>query len=218
MHLPPHSKRLTGPSEHLRVRCRTGQRAAATALLGHRHPLTIVLGRLETITTLLLVVAGVHALGLLLWGWGDSRGAALAIGALALEAVLGCRLVLMLETRRALCLELVAEGHERLPLAVGRERLSDQRHQARLAQSVARLAHPDPLDGPPFTARPPIDRRIVSDIAGQLDEIVDRLRTQQVAPPAVALVEQLISSPTSPLYGSDAERLRRELGRVRYLG
>ena len=167
------------------------------------------------------MVAGVHALGMVLWGWGDSHGAALAIGALALEAVLGCRLVLTLETRRALCLELIAEGHERLPLVAvesERERLSDRRHQARLAQSVARLAHPDPLDGPPFTARPPIDRRIVSEIAGQLDEIVDRLRTQQVAPPAVALVEQLISSPTSPLYGSDAERLRRELGRVRYLG
>jgi hypothetical protein len=58
---------------------------------------------------------------------------------------------------------------------------------------------------------------MVSELAGQLDEIVDRLRAEQVAPRAVALVEQLISSPTSPLYGSDAEQLRRELGRVRYL-
>jgi hypothetical protein len=68
--------------------------AAAASLIGLQHPLTEVLGRLETSAEALRVVAAMHALGLLLQNF--AAGAALTVGSLALAALIGCRLALLI--------------------------------------------------------------------------------------------------------------------------
>jgi hypothetical protein len=94
--------------------------------------------------------------------------------------------------------------------------LSDPEHRAHLAQSIERLAHRPAPSGLQPAAFPPVDARVIRPLAGKLEELARQLREEHVAPRAVALAEQLISQPTSPLYGSDGDLLRRELGRVRY--
>ncbi len=48
-------------------------------------------------------------------------------------------------------------------------------------------------------------------------ELAQQLPRDDVSIRGVALLELLISSPMSALYGREPERLKREVGRVRYL-
>ena len=164
------------------------------------------------------VVAALHMLGLSLWWMQAPAGASLVMGSGALALVLGCRMMWLLASRREVCLELIATGHESLPLAAvvrERDRLANPKHQAHLARSIERLARPQ-TTGRQAAALAPVDAGVMRSLAGQLEELARHLREEHVAPRAVALAEQLISRPTSPLYGSQADLLRRELGRVRY--
>ena len=97
------------------------ERLAASGLLGEDHPLVGVLRRLETVVEQLLVVAAVHSIGLVLWSEGSPLGAAVAIGALLVEIVLGCRLALLIQSRRDLCLGIIVAGRECVSLVVVRE-------------------------------------------------------------------------------------------------
>ena len=76
---------------------------------------------------------------------------------------------------------------------------------------------PDPVCSVLYTARPIVYARVVNAVAAELDELVRVLRNGEVSCRSVAIVVELISSPMSPLYGTDADELRRALGRARYL-
>ena len=164
------------------------------------------------------VVAALHILGLSLWWMQAPAGASLVMGSAALALVLGCRMMWLLASRREVCLELIATGHESLPLAeVVRERDRLARSAAPGApRTIHRARRAPQTTGREAAAIPPVDGRVRRSLAEQLEELARRLREEDVAPRAVALAEQLISRPTSPLYGSEADLLRRELGRVRY--
>ena len=218
MRASPRSPRLVAPPDQARGAGPAQGSHAAAALLGDRHPLVATLARLETIALRMGVVAALHILGLSLWWMQAPAGASLVMGSGALALVLGCRMMWLLASRREVCLELIATGHEGLPLAAvdrERDRLANPKHQAHLARSIERLARPQTTRRQP-AAIPPLDARVMRSLAGQLEELARHLREEDVAPRAVALTEQLISRPTSPLYGSEADLLRRELGRVRY--
>jgi hypothetical protein len=60
------------------------------------------------------------------------------------------------------------------------------------------------------------DARVIRATAPELREVAGLLRA---GPPAqgVALVEWLLTSPATPLYGAEVDPLRQELGRARYL-
>jgi hypothetical protein len=198
---------------------RTGQLAAG-ALLGEGHPLVAVLGRIETIGGQLVAVATAHAGGLALWSLQVAPGVEVVIGAVAFEVVLGCRLFVLEQRRRQECVALIVEGREDLPLdAVARERgrLASPRNRARLARAIEELARPQPFGAHPRTARPPLDARVVGPVRPQLHELAQQLARDDVSTRGVALLELLISSPMSALYGSEPERLKREVGRARYL-
>jgi hypothetical protein len=142
------------------------------------------------------------------------------VGAVGAELLVACRLFILVEERKNACRELIAAGREDLALAaVARERarLAAPQHQEHLARSIARLVPLGRRPGLVTTARAPVDGRVIRQVAVELLELMWMLRMRHVSARAVALVEQLLSSPASPLYGDDAELLRRELGRVRYL-
>jgi len=50
-----------------------------------------------------------------------------------------------------------------------------------------------------------------------LHELAQQLPRDDVSTRGVALLELLVCSPMSALYGAEPERLKREIGRVRYL-
>ena len=192
--------------------------STAAALLGEAHPLVGVLQWIESIRGQLVVVAATHALGLGLWWWQIALGVAVAIGALMAEVVLGCRLFLLTQRRRDMCVDLIAQGREDLPLAAverERRRLASPRYRARLARTIEELARPLALH--PVDARPPLDPRALEPARPQLQELAQTLPRHDVSIRGVALLELLITSPMSPLYGAEPDRLKRELGRVRYL-
>jgi hypothetical protein len=219
MRFPSPSQRFAHPRGSIRGDGRTGQVTAA-ALLGERHPLVGTLGRLETTGGQLVVVAAAHAAGLALWWLQIPPGMAVAIAAIGSEVVLGCRLLLLLQRRREECLALIAEGGDNLPLQVvarERRRLASPRYRMRLARAVEELARPRPFGARSVSARPPLDARVVGPLRPQLRELAQQLERDDVSARGMALLELLISSPLSPLYGAEPDRLRREVGRVRYL-
>jgi len=182
--------------------------------------LTVALTRCDAVLLRLWVVALLHIAGLVLWWRSPQVGAPLVAGAVIAELGLGVWWLLMIQERRGACLGLIAEGRGALPLAAlarERARLASPRHQAELARSIARLiTRASNWDVTP-TARAPTDPRVVSDAAPELSEIERQIEAGDISVRALALVEQLLCSPTSPLYGDDAGELKRELGRVRYL-
>ena len=168
----------------------------------------------------LVVVAATHAAGLALWSLQGAPGMAVVFGAVAFEVVLGCRLFLLEQRRRQECVTLIAAGHEDLPLhAVARERgrLASPRSKARLARTIEELARPQPFGAHSRSARPPLDARVVGPARPLLHDLAQQLPRDDVSSCGVALLELLISSPMSALYGAEPERLKREVGRVRYL-
>ena len=193
----------------------------AVALLGHEHPLVGALGRLETIGAQLVGVAVAQVAGLVLWWREAPLGPGIAAGALGVALVLACWMLVALERRSDACLDLIAAGREDLPLAaVAHEprRLARARHRRYLARAIEQLALGEPTGAQPIGARRMVDRRVVDPLRLQIEELARRLRCDQdLSVRGVALVEQLISAPRSALYGPDPDRLRRELGRARYL-
>jgi hypothetical protein len=182
--------------------------------------LTVAVTRCDAVRFRLWVVALMHIAGLVLWWETPEVGAPLVAGAAAAATGFGIRWLLLAQEKRGACLDLIAAGGETLPLAAlqrERSRLASPRHQAHLARSLARLTRRESAADFVPTARPPTDARVLSDAAPGLRDIQRLMESGEVSVRAVALVERLISAPLSPLYGSEAGELKRELGRIRYL-
>jgi hypothetical protein len=194
------------------------ERAVAEALLGAGHPLVVLLGRSEVAFEQLVWVTAVEAAGLVHFAGGWAFGLSLAIAAAVVQLGVGCRLAALGAARRDVCLELIVEGHGALPLACIerlRRRLLERRARERLARSieemVATAARPRPGAPPPLAAS-----RVIRATAAELGELARLLRGDPAAE-GVALVELLLTSGATPLYGSEVEPLRQELRRALYL-
>ena len=192
----------------------------AEGLLGVSHPLAVLLHMWETAIEQVLGVAAVQAAGVGLMCGGAPFGLSLALAAAVVQIALGWRLALLGMVRRDLCLELIIEGRGGVPLAAvehERRRL-DPRRRARLARLIEELVElADRWPTRPAQPRPLFDSRVVRQVAPQLRETACLVRAGDPPAPGVALVERLVTSGTSPLYGSEVEQLRQELGRARYL-
>jgi hypothetical protein len=188
--------------------------------LGPGHPLVQSLSRSETACQQLVTATAAGVAGVVWYVGGWSFGLSLTIGAAVALAVFACRVAVLRCGRRDLCLGLVVRGGERLPLAcVERVRrdLLDRRALGRLASSIDELVR---AAGEPGSrsqlVHPLADRRVIRAVAPELRELAALLRGDP-AVRGVALVEWLLTSPATPLYGSDLEPLREELRRARYL-
>jgi hypothetical protein len=192
----------------------------AEAWLGAEHPLIDALDRFDIACRQLVSVTVVQggAVFLLCGGWRIGVSIVLAAG--VVQVVLGCRVGALRAARRDLCRELIIAGDGGLPLPSVSDlsrRLSDSRTQERLARSidgVVRAAvRPRMFPGEP---RPLPDARVIRAAAPELRQVALLLRDSPDVR-GVALVEWLLSSPATPLYGFELQPLRRELWRARYL-
>lgn len=157
----------------------------------------------------------------MVWYVGDwSFGLSLAMAAAVVQVGLACRLAVLRHGRRDLCLGLIVHGCEPLPLpCIERLRLDlvDRRARERLASSIDGLVRVATQPGArPELIHPLADRRMIRAVAPDLREVASLLRGAP-AVQGVALVEWLLTSPATPLYGSEIEPLRAELRRARYL-
>jgi hypothetical protein len=191
-------------------------------LLGAGHPLVGLLCQCNTVFEQVVSVAAVQAAAGLVFLSGDSSFALLlSIAGVVVQLGLGCRLAALKASRRQLCLELIIEGHGGLPLAcTEREcrRLLDPRNLEQLATSIEQILEiaAQPL-ARPSCARPLFDVRVIRRVVPELREIVSLLRDDGAAVSGIAAVERLLTSAATPLYASQVEPLRQELGRARYL-
>ena len=158
--------------------------------------------------------------GVLLWVKAPFA-LALMVAAAVVQLALSMRLGVLRLHRRDLCRDLVIAGREQLPLvALGCElrRLRDPRHQARLARAVEELgAGADHNHHEPGPASPLYSRRVLAAVEPELRQVARSLRADGAGVRGVALLDRLITSGISPLYGGRVGPLRDELGRIRYL-
>ena len=152
---------------------------------------------------------------------GVSEARAAVVAALVAQIAVTWRLVLRASARRDIVLDLIVDGREALPLrSVARERrrLLDRRHRVLLARALDALREEAAI---PLVRRssplPLYSRRVVAAVAPELEETAQALRRSDASVRGVALSERLLSGHDSPLYGDDADRLREELRRVRFL-
>ena len=198
------------------VRC-----VSAEALLGLGHPLVTVLSASLTALEQVLAVAASQAVGAILLYEQVALGLPLVIASGFVQTALGCRVALLASRRREICRGLIIAGHERLALAdveLECRRLGGARLRSRLARSIEEVA--DIGAGRRFDLRigPPLFHlRVLRQVAPELREVGRLLRDDRASVRGVALVEWLMTSGESPLYGAQLQLLRQELGRARYL-
>ena len=189
-------------------------------LLGVGHPLVTVLRASLTAVEQILAVAAVEAVAVPLFCEQAPIGLPLAVASGLVQVALGCRLAMLASRRRDICRQLIIAGRERLALAdVERERrrLGDARLQTRLARTLEDFA--DAGAGRHFEPRitPLLHVNVLRPVGPQVRDVARLLRGNQASVRGVALVEWLLTSGESPLYGAQLQPLRRELGRARYL-
>jgi hypothetical protein len=181
--------------------------------LGVGHPLSVAVRAGRRTLDQVLAVAVVQLAAGALVVEGHRSGPALLLAASVVLAWLGFLLLLLAESRRVACLNLLVEGRPpgEVP-ALAREwrRLSDPRRREQLAGSLETLAA---SSGP----QPYFSVRVVRAVAPELRELAALIRDDAVGPPGVAFVERLVRYGTSPVYGQAIEPLRAELARARFL-
>ena len=198
---------------------RTMHDATVDDLLGADHPLAQANALLHALIVQSGAVSTFAALSGVAW-LADPDGPhpfLLAASALA-QVLLAIALVLTVEAKRDAILSLIAGGRGDLPLeaiARGRRRLLRAEQRQRLARSLdeLRCEAARPLSTPRSLCSP----RVVRSVDVELAQIAHLLRSQPGTAQGAALAQLLLSAPSSPLYGDDAEQLRRDLGRLTFV-
>jgi hypothetical protein len=216
----PHLSARDSPPRATSLAGLARDRAAAEARLGLTHPLVGLLASSQTSVEQLWAIAAVALIGSALLLAEARSILALLIGAGAAESLLIARWVIRRVAVRDVCLDLIIEGRGDSDVRVldgERCRLAEPRHRARLARSITSLVQA--AERPPARprARPMFSVRVIRGVAPELRAIAEQLRAAAPAVQGVALIERLLHDGASPLYGSEVEPLRRELGRARYL-
>jgi hypothetical protein len=207
------------PLPRLRLLTTADDETTAASTLGAEHPLVRSLARERTRMFQLVVTAIPILLGVAGVVRHDPR-APIVLGAAVLVALglVAINLFVRQQTREH-ARALIATGRERLPLrAVARERraLSSSRERFRLARSLERhLRDAERWDTLIPQARPLVDVRRLRFASREAREVVARLRSDAPSVVGIAAVFQLLTdSRRSPLFGSEAHELRRELVRI----
>jgi hypothetical protein len=203
------------------VRC--DQRAAepsAHALLGPDHPLVRVLDTTQLVIDHSFVVLGITAASVAAAVAGGSEAIAVIVGAVVAQLGLAGALAILAATKRARLHDLIIEGRDHLPLRAlerERDRLLDNGHRAALARSLDGLRREAerPILRPPST-RPLYALRVIAAVAPDIARTARRLRDPDPGIAGVAMTEQLLGGSQSPLFGTDAERLRQELRAINF--
>jgi hypothetical protein len=195
-------------------------RRSAAAVLGPLHPLVRTIEALSAVVRQCVVVVVLLAGGLIaaasgaVWGFPVAGSAALVLLFLAMAGGL------LLQRRRAVVIALIAAGDEDVPLRVverERRRLLSRRMRTALARSLDALVA-EAKNPPAIPSRPLFNPTVVAQVAPELREVAVLLRSETPDARAVVLVWRLICDGVmSPLHRGDADELRAELARIRFM-
>jgi hypothetical protein len=199
-----------------------GERTARSAgiVLGRGHPLARGIDAVGCVSKQWLACAALMAGALIARIEGDARAGAVALSA---GLVLLALTVVVLALRRRVrdeAMDLIAEGHEALPIAVvqrQRQRLLSPRTRDTLARTLEMMLR-QALRPPKIMtrgARPLFSVLVIASVAPDLRALISVLGTENAGARGVGLLERLITHGDSPLYGHEAAVLREELRRVR---
>jgi hypothetical protein len=190
------------------------------SLLGASHPLVRTIERLAVVASQSLTVATLLVAGLVAARSGAAWGMPVAASAAFVLLVLAIAAALLLQQRREEVVALIAGGEGGTPLGVverERERLLSRRTRTALARSLDALVD-EAANPPAIPARPLFDPTVVAQAAPELREVAVLLRGEVEDARAVALVWRLIcDGAISPLHCRDADELRVELARIRFV-
>jgi hypothetical protein len=191
-------------------------------ILGPDHPLVAAIEAVHTVLHQSLAVGAVLVVSLTAVGEGDSWASAFAGSAAIVLLGLGIYAALLQQDKRDRVLDLIVEGREGVPVrAVQRQRrrLLAPRTRRTLAGSLHAVILDASKDGRTsrFVARVPVDVLVVAAVAPELREVIVLLGADQIAARGVAAIERLLTDGGSALYRHEAEPLRDELHRIRYL-
>jgi len=184
------------------------------ALLGPTHPLARALEdrsrEIERVMVSAAVLAGAGGATLT-----ASAAPSLSIAAAIALSAFGVRLAFICDRVRCEALRAVIDGRDGVPLAclrAERRRLEDPRHQEHLAAWAEALAH--------VHAEAPAPSiwsvRVLRAAEPELREVARLLRAGHTGTRGVAMLDQLLRSGATPLYGNDERALVEQLRRIRY--
>jgi hypothetical protein len=187
-------------------------------VLGASHPLARaldlvgVLRRQATATGPAVVASAVGAVIGVDW----ARPALVA--SVAVVFVLAVGLALAVSATRECARDLVIEGSE-VDLAVvacQRRRLLSQRQREMLADSLEGLVRwAERADREIGTSPPVCDSHVIRQTGRDLLALASDLRSATIGVRGVARTQRLLTSGTSPLFGTEVDELRGELARIR---
>ena len=188
-------------------------------MLGSAHPFVRAAATLRSVEQQAGAVAAVLAIGAVAriadvtWSWPLICAAGIVLVGLV---------IILAAVRRCVrdeAINLLLTGYEDAPIAAvqnERRRLVSRRTRRALGRTYTTIAREA---GPGAglvvaSARPLFQRRIVRGVINELVAIGQALERDDVAAPAVARAERLITDGTSNLYGSDQRSLKLELQRI----
>lgn len=195
--------------------------ASARVFLGDDHPLVRVSDWLRALRKQSLVLAALGTLSLVALVEGEPA----ALVALAADAAVSASVAVAVFAlgcgERCHARTLIDQGQECLPIAAvrrERRRLLDPRHREQLAAWIETMcdearhhtvvpASPHPLFRP----------RVIAAVEPQLAATATALRADSPGVRGVLRAQRLLEQGASPLYGHDADLLRRELQRIQLL-
>jgi hypothetical protein len=190
-------------------------------LLGPEHPLVRVLERQRVAIERSLAVGALLSAGVAALVAGLAAALPLVVGAAVVELVLVSGVAALAVTKRTRVLELISAGGGELPIAAVEQasaRLLAPEARRRLARDLdalrAEAEQPRPMF---FGARTTYNRRVIAEVAPALAEIAALLQAEDASLPGLALLECMLGDGSSSLYGDDAELLRQDLRRLRFL-
>jgi hypothetical protein len=198
----------------------SGSAARSTAaFLGTEHPLVQALDDLDTVAMQSRVVLAIVCASIVARMAGVHRAGTLTLSGAIVLAALALIGVALRQSVREQTVKLILAGHDDLPIPAvqaQRRRLLAPRNRYALARSldamVGRALNPPSV--PTRGVRPIFDVVVVAAASRELRAVAALLREPCESVIGVALAEQLLTQPDSPLYGHDVGLLRDDLGRL----
>lgn len=195
--------------------------AEAASVLGPDHELVHVLARRRALTVQILITSLPLAFAIV----GLVRGTASAPVVLGAAAVVQLGLLVAVpyfRTRtREIAEELIAAGHDAAPrLRIVDEhfqRLTSSQERERMARSLEHLLRDAQRWYSILPAYRPPGVLSLRFTEPEARDVVALLRADGAQARGIALTARLLGDGASPLYGAEADELREELRRIRYL-
>lgn len=193
----------------------------ARAFLGDDHPLARACEWRSALLKQSLVIAALGTVSAIALAEGVPGALAVLAAVVAVGVAIAVTAAALRQRSRAYARDLIAAGGEDLPIAAVRRercRLRDPGYRSELARWLEAIGEEAEhrVARPPY-ARPLFSVRVIATVQPRLAEIAIALRGVDPGVRGVLGAQRLLERGASPLYGDDADALRRELQLIRIL-